>query len=129
MISTTISYSAELLGDRRLAAEFIRNIPADSTSADFLAANPRLNIAGMGILTKQVYDIARPPLDRDPLERTKAARLGALSLLLTDIIDDQIDNPAVPLEEKFRYLDGTGTRPETIWSPAVCSPRWVLLPV
>ncbi|MGD0284155.1 MAG: hypothetical protein ABSB12_00970 [Candidatus Saccharimonadales bacterium] len=99
------TYSAELIADRNQYQDTLLSVSEDVATQSYLLGQSKTRIAAMGLLVKQVYDMAHIE-DSDYGEgRENAASLGGLALLLTDIVDDQVDIPDMPLEEKFRYLD------------------------
>ena len=115
------TYSAELIVDRNQYQNTLLSVSRDVATQSYLLSQSKTRIAAMGLLVKQVYDMAHIEDHGYSERREDAASIGGLVLLLTDIVDDQVDIPDMPLEEKFQYLDqgmssllyGVATPPET----------------
>ncbi len=99
------SYSAELIFDRSQYQGTLFSVSNEIATQDFFLRRSKTHIAAMGLLVKQVYDMAHIEDTDYSKNRENAANIGSLILLLTDIVDDQIDISDMPIEEKFRYLD------------------------
>jgi hypothetical protein len=99
-----VRYGYEVIRDRRLYDAALQEVTDTGAVEQIMTAQSLTSISAMGLLAKQAYDIAcgdRP----DRKRRQEAARLGCITLLASDVIDDEVDRREMPLEEKDRYLD------------------------
>lgn len=107
----------ELLTDRGQALVPLADAAQSEATYDYLTGLSRTKFGGASMLTKQLYDMAHHETE-DPQERDWVGEVGALSVILSDVVDDEVDRQEMPLEEKFRYLDQgvdsllNGTRPD-----------------
>lgn len=125
VVNQVTAYSTELLNDVRRSTPAYDELNPNPAALQVLESQSKVSVAAMGILTKQAYDMAHASDEVVPTRRTAAAELGSLALLLTDIVDDEVDKPEVHVALKHTYLDEVaahllqGQQPDTIETPAM----------
>lgn len=99
------TYCGELYTNRNEITDTVQDLEIDEQAAQYLADYPRSSTAGTTLLCRQIFDIASVGQNLSVEHRQQVGRVGGLMLVLTDIVDSQIDRPVMPLEAKERYLD------------------------
>lgn len=119
------AYSTELLNDAYRQSSIYDELSPDPLASQVFDSQSRICVAAMGTLTKQAYDMAHAGNEVLSAQRTAAAELGSLALLLTDIVDDEVDKPEVDVATKNTYLDEVtahllyGKQPDIVTVPAI----------
>lgn len=98
-------YSGELFAKRDEITCTVEDMAIEGQAKQYLIDYPRSSTAGTTLLCRQIFDIAHAGRDSDSEQRQQAGRIGGLMLILTDIVDSQIDRPSMSLERKEQYLD------------------------
>jgi hypothetical protein len=98
-------YCGELYANRNEITCSVQDLAVEEQTAQYLLDYPRSSTAGTVLLCRQIFDIAYAGQNSSSEQRRQAGRIGGLMLILTDIVDGQIDSPSMPLETKERYLD------------------------
>jgi hypothetical protein len=102
-------YCGEFYAKRNEIIRTVEDLAIEGQTAQYLIDYPRPSTAGTALLCRQIFDVAHAGQDSNIEQRQQAGRIGGLMLILTDIVDGQIDRPDVPLETREHYLD-EGTR-------------------
>lgn len=103
--SRLTNYCSELYANRNEIISTVQDLAVEEQTAQYLIDYPRSSTAGTALLCRQIFDIAYTGQNSNSEHRRQAGRIGGLMLILTDIVDGQIDRPGMPLEAKERYLD------------------------
>lgn len=103
--SQLANYCGELYVNRNEIIDTVQDLAIEEQTAQYLMDYPRSSTAGTVLLCRQIFDIAYAGQSLNSEHRRQAGRIGGLMLILTDIVDGQIDRPTMPLEAKERYMD------------------------
>jgi len=104
-IYRTAGYATEFARYRRHVLADLTEILPNADTQSVLSVYSATTAAGAATVTKQIFDLAHPgEAERGP-KRQRAAEIGMLSLVLTDIIDDQLDTLGVEPEDMTHYFD------------------------
>lgn len=98
-------YCGELYVNRNEMAHTVRELAINEQAARYLIGYSRGSTAGATLLCRQIFDIAYAAQKPEEEQRQAAGRIGGLLLILTDIVDGQIDRPTMPRGTKDHYLD------------------------
>ncbi|HSX06825.1 MAG TPA: hypothetical protein VLG92_03830 [Candidatus Saccharimonadia bacterium] len=98
-------YSAEFFRNRSEVVQTVESLDIEPEAAQYLIDYPKSSTAGTTLLCRQIYDIATASREASPIQRQQVGRIGGLMLLLTDIVDSQVDRPDIALHEREGYLD------------------------
>ena len=98
------AYSAEVLSDARHRSPISDKWRSDPEVSAVFDGQSRVSVAAMGMLATMAYDMAHVDHEGLPEQRSMATRLGGLTILLTDIVDDVVDQRDVAVPTKNAYL-------------------------